>query len=194
MVTGKSKFYVKVILRSRLLPQNQCFYVNLPIYFVLDKNFLKINNQNSMKKLLFIFTFLGVFGLVNVNAQCAKSASANKSCCAKKTAMATDDNAAVAKAASMDETIVTEKNGNEVTYKRKSVCAHSGSVTLVPVIYDAASGKFVNISETSKGKACAGESASKGKACAGQAATKSCCSKKGASAAVETPSTATEKM
>ena len=153
-----------------------------------------------MKKLFFVIMLLGFVGSMNANAQCSKSESGKSSCCANKSAMAKEDSDAAAKAASLDQSIVSKKVGEETVYQRKVVSEANGQATFVDVNYDAATGKFVNstgCSGHSNGKACAGEGnakamKSKGKACCKSetATSKSCCSKKGDETSMAQPTPA----
>jgi len=119
-----------------------------------------------MKKLLFLFAFVGCLGLVNVNAQscpyskkAATTTGVEKKVCAKTAA-------AAAKLASMDDSIESKTcatSGN-VSYFQKSTCAKSGKVSMNEVKYCSTAKKFVNASpETAAKKSCA-------KSCAGKKA------------------------
>lgn len=156
-----------------------------------------------MKKLFFVLMLLGFVGFMNANAQCSKSASGKSSCCANKSAMAKDNSEAVAKAASLDNTIVSKKVGDETIYQRKVVSETNGAVSFVDVNFDTASGKFVNSTGCAghaNGKACAGEAnakemKAKGKECCKDGKSKSCCSKKGEETSMVAPTPAkTMKM
>lgn len=137
-----------------------------------------------MKGLFFVLAFLGFVGFSNLNAQCAKSGA---SCCSKKTAAVDTKVSAeeMAKVASADKTIKSkkEKDGT-ITYTRKMKDPATGKKVRVPVVYDAASAKFVNATSESNGKACAGEMKD-GKACSKKDKMEgsSCCSKKGSASA-----------
>ena len=117
-----------------------------------------------MKKLLFVFAFMGMFAMVSE----AQTKSCSKSCakaCEKKSA------SAEAKAASMDPSIEarTETGSNETYYVRK-VNGTGGAVSYDKVEYCSKEGKFVNVSP--KGKAC----------CAKDKTGAACCAKKGTTA------------
>ncbi|NNE28401.1 MAG: hypothetical protein HKN16_02115 [Saprospiraceae bacterium] len=143
-----------------------------------------------MKKVLLMFACLGVFafGAQAQKASCTKSkASCVKS--AKVTGTASIDDAVVAKAASLDETVerrVCEKSGS-VSYFQNSTCPVSGKVTAKEVSYNTATGKFVNVSpeamSKSEKKACSAKGAAKkvsgksAKACCSGAEAKACCAK-----------------
>lgn len=127
-----------------------------------------------MKKVFFLFACLSVFAF-NAQAQkaCSKKSAA---CCASKAKMAQGaaasvDDAVIAKAASLDESIerkVCDMSG-KVSYHMNYVCSDTGKMTSKPVMYDAGSARFVNVSPTdmsgtaAKKACCAGKS---GKACA----------------------------
>jgi hypothetical protein len=118
-----------------------------------------------MKKLLFVFAFMGMFAMVSE----AQTKSCSKSCakaCEKKSA------SAEAKAASLDPSIEarTETGTNETYYVRK-VSGTGGSVSYDKVEYCSKEGKFVNVSP--KGKAC----------CSKEKSGSACCAKKGSTTA-----------
>ena len=134
-----------------------------------------------MKGLFFVLAFVGFVGFSNLNAQ---------SCCAKKTASVekvSDED--IQKAASLDKTVkVKKEKDGTITYTRKEKDPVTGKKVRVPVVYDAATAKFVTQPAETTGKACAGEM-KEGKSCSkkeGAAASGSCCSKKG-SASVDKP-------
>lgn len=104
-----------------------------------------------MKKLFILFAFFGCLSF---------SATAQKACCASKSAKtATCSKTAAASLASADasiETKVCSKSGN-VSYVKNSVCPTTGKATSVAVKYDEKSQKFVNVSPTSKQQAVGGK-------------------------------------
>lgn len=135
-----------------------------------------------MKKLFFVFAFLGCLGLVNVNAQgtcpyskkASETTDVSKKKACSKTAKATCSKTAAAKLASMDDSIeqkVCAKSGN-VSYYQTSTCAKSGKVSTNEVKYCSDSQKFVNVAPGSKAM---GVSGSNKPACS--KAAKASCSK-----------------
>lgn len=97
-----------------------------------------------MKKLFFLFAFMGVFAFAS-NAQ-------TKACCASKTAGAKVCSKTMDKAASADANIVKQvSNTGDVSYVRKAVCPMSGKVTMSQVEYCTKSGKFINVSPSDVG-------------------------------------------
>ena len=125
-----------------------------------------------MKKLFFLFAFMGVFAFA-ANAQATKSCASSKTACAKSCAKD------MAKAAADDASIVKQvANNGEVNYVRKEVCAVSGKTTMTAVEYCTKKGKFVNVSpsETSKMKATKVSSTTKKAACC-KKGSKAACSK-----------------
>jgi len=141
-----------------------------------------------MKKLFFVFAFLGCLGLVNVNAQgtCpyskkAATTSVEKKACAKTCAKTA---AAAAKLASIDDSIEAKTcatSGN-VSYYQKSTCAKSGKVSMNEVTYDASAQKFVNASPVA---AEAKNVSAKKKACSKSCAKKCAKGKKAAATSTE---------
>lgn len=139
-----------------------------------------------MKKLIMLFAFFGLVGIVSINAQsCSKSAAATKSCTKTATAgkaCCAKTSAAAAKLASMDDSIESKtcaKSG-KVSYVRKSVCAVSGTTKLEDVKYCTDSKKFVNVSPASADKAVKAVKATKTSATTKKSCSKSCaksCSK-----------------
>ena len=143
-----------------------------------------------MKKLFFLFAFLGVSAFA-ANAQqksccAAKGASVEKVSCTASAAAEAD------KAASGDASIVKQvSNTGEVSYTRKEVSPASGKVSYSAVEYCTKSGKFMNVSPSEKAACCskgAGASATatkvssnEKKACCAQGAAngKACCKKDG---------------
>ena len=140
-----------------------------------------------MKKLFFLFAFMGVFtfaATAQTKACCAKGASAKV--CSKT----------MDKAASADASIVKQvANTGEVSYVRKETCPVTGKVTMAAVEYCTKSGKFVNVSPTEANKktACTKKasatkvSSSSKKACCAKG-NKAACTKK-----ASTKSTSTQK-
>lgn len=133
-----------------------------------------------MKKLFFLFAFLGLFAFA-ANAQ-------KKACCASKTAAAKvscTTSADADKAAAEDASIVKQvSNTGDVTYTRKSVCPTSGKVSYTDVEYCSKSGKFINVSPSEKAAACSKSasatkvSSTSKKACCAKGASKAGCSDK----------------
>lgn len=133
-----------------------------------------------MKKLFFLFAFLGLF-VFAANAQ-------KKACCASKSASTEKVSCTVSadaeKAASTDASIVKQvSNTGDVTYVRKDVCPTSGKVSYSNVEYCTKSGKFINVSPSEKAACCAKDasatkvSSTKKACCAG--GDKAGCSKDG---------------
>ena len=90
---------------------------------------------------LAVFAFVGTSNVTN--AQCSKSKTAStvsgkKSCAASCASKLAANDASIEKQ-------VCEKSG-KVSYVRKATCEKSGKTSLMPVQYDAASKKFVNVS------------------------------------------------
>ena len=110
-----------------------------------------------MKKLFILFAFFGClsFSATAQKACCAsksaKTATCSKTAAANKTAAAT-----LASADASIETKVCSKSGN-VSYVKNSVCPTTGKATSVAVKYDEKSQKFVNVSPTSKQQAVGGK-------------------------------------
>ena len=119
-----------------------------------------------MKKLFFLFAFMGVFAFTataQTKACCAKGASAKV--CAKT----------MDKAASADASIVKQvSNKGDVSYVRKEVCPVTGKTTMKSVEYCTKSNKFVNVSPSEMKKACS-KSASATKV--SSTSKKACCAK-----------------
>ncbi len=141
-----------------------------------------------MKKLFFLFAFVGLFGFTSVNAQCTHGqAKATKTAALQNNAAAM----AAAKFAANDETIESRtcSKSGRVSYYKKSV-GEGGEVSYAPVSFDMAKKAFVMADATasagcSKGaKACCkggAKSCSKGaKACC-KGGAKSCSKGAGAS-------------
>ncbi len=131
-----------------------------------------------MKKLFFLFAFMGLFAF-GVSAQ-------KKACCASKNASSSKScSAMVDKAASADKNIVKQvSNTGDINYVRKEVDSTNGKVMLTSVEYCTKSGKFVNVSPTDgmktsctkKGVATKVSSTDK-KACCEKGKEKACCAK-----------------
>lgn len=143
-----------------------------------------------MRKILFLFAFVMATGLT-VNAQCTKSASADKACCASKKTAGADAKACAGSkvasasmeseadmAAAANENIqkrVCETSG-KVTYYEKSVCEHSGSVSWNEVEYNSAQKKFTKVASAGMERnATTGEVKSTDKACCKKDGNKACC-------------------
>ena len=125
-----------------------------------------------MKKLFFLFAFMGIFAFA-AEAQ-------TKACCASK-AGAKVCSKTMDKAASADASVVKQvSNKGEVTYVRKDVCPMSGKVSMKQVEYCTKSGKFVNVSP-SEAKAACTKKASATKV--SSTSKKAACCKKGSKAA-----------
>ena len=152
-----------------------------------------------MRKILFLFAFVLATGLT-ANAQCSKSASAEKACCASKKTAGADAKACAGSkvasasmeseaemAAAANENIqkrVCETSG-KVSYYEKSVCEHSGSVSRNEVEYNTAQKKFTRVASASMERsATTGEvKTTETKACCKKDGDKKCCaSDKGAKA------------
>jgi len=137
-----------------------------------------------MKKFLLSFALIAA-GLIvtdTASAQCAKSASANKSCCASKASTTSVDNVKT------NDVILTAMAEQGV---KKSVCETTGSVsyhieTAAPdgsvastqeVAFDEQLGKFVN---TAPAKACCAKGSAEAKACEKKETEtgKACCASK----------------
>lgn len=147
-----------------------------------------------MRKILFLFTFILATGLT-ANAQCSKSASADKACCASKKTAGADAKACSGSkvasasmeseaemAAAANENIqkrVCETSG-KVTYYEKSVCEHSGSVSWNEVEYNANEKKFTRVASAGMERnATTGEVKTTEKACCKKDGDKACCKKDG---------------
>lgn len=137
-----------------------------------------------MKKALLLLPFFLVLGIAAVNAQACHSASAGKSCCASKAAMAASSDATIEKRMGDD---------GAVSYVRKESDTQ-GNVKFVSVQYDETSNAFVNVApkvvtaEGSTGmvkKSCA--AAGSGKACCAGGAKegKACCAAKASTTQVD---------
>ncbi len=139
-----------------------------------------------MKKLFFLFAFIGLFAFA-ANAQ-------KKACCASKTASAEKvsctSTADAEKAATEDASIVKQvSNTGEVSFARKEVCATTGKVSYTSVEYCTKSNKFVNVSPSEKAACTKAASATKvssteKKACCAKGA-KAGCDKKAEKASTE---------
>lgn len=133
-----------------------------------------------MKKLFFLFAFLGLF-VFAAHAQ-------TKACCASKSASAEKASCTVSadaeKAATEDASIVRQvSNTGEVSYTRKEVCPTTGKVSYQAVEYCTKSGKFVNVSPSENAASCTKSasatkvSSTSKKACCAGGGDKSCCTK-----------------
>ena len=126
-------------------------------------SFTQLKISSIMKKVLFLFAFIGAFSLTGAMAQSCQGAAKSagvKSCCASKAAKAAMSDASIEKRADQDGT---------VSYVRKESDAQ-GNVRFVAVSYDEAANTFVNVAPvaTTEKKAC----------CAGKSDSKACCSSK----------------
>ncbi len=153
-----------------------------------------------MKQIVFVLSFL-VVGAFSAQAQCNKSASASKACCAsKKTASATTESNTSMAAATAEVDAVLAQNedimkrtcevSGTTTYYQKSVST-DGVVSWEEVAYDASTKSFTKVASASmekdpatgekvktEAKACC--SKSKGaKACAGKDMKEGCSKKEG---------------
>ena len=166
-----------------------------------------------MKKLFFLFAFLGLVSL-SANAQKCSSAKSAKATCMKSSK-------AAATAASLDEAIESRtcaKSGS-VSYVKKVVNSETGAVSYQDVEFCTKSKKFVNVSPVANekkmctkgakasmtakgGKACCAKGAKAstvsmdGKASCSKGAKAACCAKgaKKAKASASTSSDAKVKM
>jgi len=139
-----------------------------------------------MKKLFFLFAFMGLFAFA--------ATAQKKACCASKSASTEKVSAATLaeaeKAASEDASIVKQvSNTGDVTFTRKEVCAVSGKVSYTDVEFCTKSSKFVNVSPSEKAACAKSASATKvsstdKKACCDKG-DKACCDKKGKKASSE---------
>jgi len=146
-----------------------------------------------MKKLFFLFAFMGLFAFVGTaqkKACCASKAGAEKTSCTSSAAAATDTDSAAAadaeKAALNDASIVKQvSNTGDVSYARKEVCATTGKVSLTSLEYCTKAGKFINASPSDKASCTKSGAATKvsstgdKKACCAGADKGACCAKKG---------------
>jgi hypothetical protein len=146
-----------------------------------------------MKKLFFLFAFMGLFAFgatAQKKACCAAKAAGEKTSCSS---MSTTD---ADKAASTDASIVKQvSNTGEVSYSRKEVCPTTGKVSMTSVEYCTKSGKFINVSPSEKASCTKSASATKvssseKKACCAGGEKAGCCAKKGDK--VSTTSTSNE--
>lgn len=134
-----------------------------------------------MKKLFFLFAFMGLFAFVGT--------AQKKACCAKasseKTSMTSAEAADVEKAATADASIVKQvSNTGDVSYARKEVCPTTGKVSFTSVEYCTKAGKFINVSPSEKASCTKDASATKvsskdKKACCAGGEKAGCCAKKG---------------
>ncbi|MBK8699547.1 MAG: hypothetical protein IPN29_08390 [Saprospiraceae bacterium] len=151
-----------------------------------------------MKRIFFLFAFVLAAGLT-ANAQCTKSASADKACCASKKTASADAkviNGTKVAAASMESEAEMAAASNEniqkrvceqsgkVSYYEKSVCEHSGSVSWNEVEYNNADKKFSRVASAGmeRNAATGDVKITDGKACCKKDGDKSCCKKEGSKA------------
>ena len=121
-----------------------------------------------MKKLFFLFAFMGVFTFA--------ATAQTKACCASKDASAKACSKTMDSAASADDSIVKQvSNEGEVSYVRKEVCPATGKVTMTAVEYCTKTNKFVNVSPTETDKANCTKSATATKV--SSTSKKACCAK-----------------
>ncbi|MCP3932637.1 MAG: hypothetical protein GY705_26505 [Bacteroidetes bacterium] len=153
-----------------------------------------------MKKILLLFAFVGVFGLVQATAQtcCSKKAKTTSTTCKDSNA---DVMKAAVKLASLDESIekkVCDESG-KVSFVKKDVCSVSGKVSYTDVEYNAAAKKFVNVSPSGKNvvkkeaSAVKTSTTTKTSSCGSKAPTPFGCSKKAGACCSGSKSTSTEK-
>lgn len=136
-----------------------------------------------MKKLFFLFAFMGLFAFVGT--------AQKKACCAakasEKTSMTSVSPEDMDKAAAADASIVKQvSNTGDVTYTRKEVCPTTGKVSFTSVEYCTKAGKFVNVSPAdaektscTKGASATKVSSKEKKACCAGGEKPGCCAKKG---------------
>jgi len=140
-----------------------------------------------MKKVFFLFACLSVFALsAQAQKACAKTCTKSKKVTMAQGAAASVDDAVIAKAASLDDSIerkVCDKSG-AVSYHMNYKCAETGKMTSKQVTYDASTAKFVNYSPSKA------EGTAK-KACCAAGAKKACCAG-GKKACSKTKSAATK--
>ncbi len=135
-----------------------------------------------MKKLFFLFAFMGIFAFT--------ATAQTKACCASKNASKVCSKT-MDKAASADASIVKQVSSKgEVSYVRKEVCPVTGKTTMAAVEYCTKRGKFVNVSpsEAAKSASATKVSSTSKKACCAKGK-KAACTKKAA-----TKSTSTQKI
>lgn len=163
-------------------------YSNLKSLYLLI-----IKKIKSMKNLLFLFSFILVASL-SANAQCSKSASAGKACCAaKKTAsVSSSDNQTKVASVVMeaDEAMKASKGAitkrtceisGATSYYQKSECSTSGKISWEEVQFDTEKKSFTKVASASMEKDANGVKV-EAKACAGKSEGKACCKKDGAKA------------
>ena len=132
-----------------------------------------------MKKLFFLFAFMGVFSFAataQTKACCAKGASSKA--CSKTMDSAASADASIVKLVS---------NEGEVSYVRKEVCPVTGKVTMTAVEYCTKAGKFLNVSpsEATKSATATKVSSTSKKACCAKG-DKAGCSKNASTQKAET--------
>lgn len=137
-----------------------------------------------MKRLLLLASFV-MLGL-GLNAQCTKTASEGKACCASKKGTKVASASATSQAeiaAAENENIqkrVCEQTG-KVSFYEKSVCSNSGSVSWNEVVYNETDKKFTRVAsagmerdvktgevKTTTTKACCKKDGAGAKACAAE--------------------------
>ena len=135
-----------------------------------------------MKKLFFLFAFMGLFAFVGTaqkKACCAAKASS------EKTSMTSVSAEELDKAIAADASVVKQvSNTGDVSFARKEVCPTTGKVSFTSVEYCTKAGKFVNVSPadaascTKNASATKVSSKDKKAGCAGGEKA-GCCAKKG---------------
>lgn len=135
-----------------------------------------------MKKLFFLFAFVGLFGISSVDAQCSHSKKATKTAALENNA----DALAAAKFAANDDTIESRTcaTSGTVSYYKKTV-GEGGDVSYAPVTFDMDTKSFVMAAAApaaAKGCSKAAKGCSKAEKAACSKTEKKCCSKKGAKA------------
>ena len=144
-----------------------------------------------MKHLFLLCSFVLVASF-SVNAQCSKSASSGKACCASKKTAAVGTSVSDTKVASVvmeADALIASSNGNftkrtceisgTTAYYEKAVCNNSGKVSWNEVQYDADKKSFTKVASASMEKDENGNKVET-KSCAGKSNGKSCCKKDGA--------------
>ena len=134
-----------------------------------------------MKKLFFLFAFMGLF-TIGASAQkkacCAAKAAGEKTSCSSASMTDAD------KTAATDASIVKQvSNTGEVSYARKEVCPTTGKVSLTSVEYCTKSAKFINMSPSDAKASCTKSasatkvSSTEKKACCAGGEKAACCKK-----------------
>jgi len=150
----------------------------------MTKKSIEIQQIKSIMKKFLLSLALIAAGLIvsdSAYAQCAKSASANKSCCASKASTASaDTNASSAILTAMTEQgvkkTVCETTGS-VSYHIENTAPDGSVASTQEVAFDESMGKFVNVSPA---KACCAKGSAEAKACDKKEAStgKACCASK----------------